>query len=146
MITKALIGFILGQAAGLLFWCIILYAPVLQWRWRVRFKENLRYLAALQISFKAAAMTIVVSFALILAAELAMLKSVIADTTIAIAAIIAWWFAHSTAVLAEAQSNQKVSLREARVLSASVMGWALAILFIGAGGTAAFVAGIAALV
>lgn len=124
-----LIATIIAQAAGLLVWAALLYAPILQWRSRVRLSWNLPYTRALLISVKAGSMAIVVAMLLGFVAGVTNSTGAAIDTAIILAGILAWWFTHSTAVLAESQNTVAISLRDARVLSAAVMGWAVGVLF-----------------
>ncbi|MEX0450515.1 hypothetical protein V6X62_01625 [Spiribacter sp. 218] len=124
-----LIAALIGQAVGVLLWTALLYAPILQWRSRVRLNWNLSYKRAVVISLKAAGMAIVVSMLLGFVAGLTSSTNPLIDASISLAAILAWWFTHSTAVLTESQNTISISLKDARMLSAGVMGWAIGLLF-----------------
>lgn len=124
-----LIAALIGQAVGVLLWAALLYAPILQWRSRVRLSWNLPYKRAVLISLKAAGMAIVVSMLLVFVADLTNSTGPLIEAAISLAAILAWWFTHSTAVLTESQNTISISLKDARLLSAAVMGWAIGLLF-----------------
>lgn len=124
-----LIAALIGQAVGVLLWAALLYAPILQWRSRARLSWNLPYTRAVVISLKAAGMAIVVSMLLGFVAGLTHSTGPLIDAAVFLAGILAWWFTHSTAVLTESQNKISISLRDARLLSAAVMGWAIGLLF-----------------
>jgi len=124
-----LIATLIGQVAGVLLWAAILYAPILQWRSRARFSWNLPYKRAFLVSIKAAGMAIVVSMLLGFVAGLTNSTGPLIEAAIFVAGILAWWFTHSTALLAESENVISMSLKDARILSAAVMGWAIGLFF-----------------
>ena len=120
---------LLGQIVGVLLWSF-LNAAILLWRARKLKSWAIRYKDAYVVSLKAGIIGLVFANAAVLAVAFAggasddLLKYVGM-----LFGIVAWWFAHSSALLKLAGTSMMLTAKDARAISANVFGYLLGALF-----------------
>ena len=120
---------LLGQVVWVLLWSF-LNAALLLWRARKLKSWAIRYKDAYIVSLKAGIIGLVFADAAVVAVAFAGGAS--EDLLIYVGllfGIVAWWFAHSNALLKLASTSFALTVKDARAISASVFGYLFGALF-----------------
>ncbi len=118
-----------GQAIGVLLWSF-LNAAILLWRARKLKGWVIRYKDAYIVSLKAGFWGLVFGDAAVLAVAFAGGTSEDLFKYVGLLfGVVAWWFAHSNALLKLAGTSTPLTVKDARAISASVFGYLFGALF-----------------
>jgi len=121
---------LLGQIVGVLLWSAVINAPILQWRARTLRNWYIKYKHAYMISIKAGFVALIVGDAAVLSIAFSGNTNEQFLKLVGFAfGITSWWFAHSSALLKLADSTDSLTVKEARSISTSVIGYLIAGLF-----------------
>ena len=120
---------VLGQVVGVLLWSF-LNAAILLWRARKLKSWTLRYKDGYVVSLKAGFIGVVFADAAVLAVAFSGTTSEDLLKYVGLLfGIVAWWFAHSSALLKLAGTSTPLTVKDARAISASVFGYLFGALF-----------------
>lgn len=118
-----LLGLAIGALMGLLM-LSFLYAAILLWRARKLKGWAIRYKDAYVVSFKAGFIGLVFGFAAVLTVAFSGGTSEYLLKYVGVLfGVVAWWFAHSSALLKLAGTSTPLTINDARAISASVFGY-----------------------
>ena len=120
---------VLGQVVGVLLWSF-LNAAILLWRARKLKSWAIRYKNAYVVSLKAGFIGVVFADAAVLA--IAFSGTATEDLLKYVGllfGIVAWWFAHSSALLKLAGTSTPLTVKDARAISASVFAYLFGTVF-----------------
>lgn len=124
---SALIG---AQLIGVLVWSSILNAPMLQWRARKLRSWAIEYKRAYLVSIKAGLVGVIIGDIAVLSTALSGNTN---ERTLNIVGLIfgigSWWFAHSNALLKLADPRGSLTVKDARSISTSVIGYVIGAVF-----------------
>lgn len=120
---------LLGHAIGVLLWSF-LNAAILLWRARKLKSWAIRYKDAYVVSLKAGLIGLVFADAAIFTVAFAGNTSEDLMKYVGLLfGVVAWWFAHSSALLKLAGTSKPLTVKDARAISASVFGYLFGALF-----------------
>ncbi len=125
-----LVAMFIVQAIGVLFWSAILNAPMLQWRASALRSWHIKYKHAYLVSIKAGFIALIVGNAAVLSLAFSgNMNEQFLNLVGFVFGITSWWFAHSRALLKLADSTKSITVKEARLISTSVIGYIIGGLF-----------------
>jgi hypothetical protein len=120
---------VLGQVVGVLLWSF-LNAAILLWRARKLKSWAIRYKDAYVVSLKAGFIGVVFAEAGVLAVAFSGTTSEDLLKNVGLLfGIVAWWFAHSSALLKLAGTSTPLTVKDARAISASVFAYLFGTVF-----------------
>jgi hypothetical protein len=121
---------LVGQAIGVLLWSAILNAPILQWRARSLRNWHIKYKHAYLVSIKAGFIALIVGDAAVLSIAISgNTNEQFLNLVGFVFGLTSWWFSHSSALLKLADSTGSITVKEARSISTSVIGYIIGGLF-----------------
>lgn len=127
-----LLGIFLSQILSVTIGALLITAPVLQWRARVQRNWYIAYKSALAVSIKAGVVAVVFGDAAVLSLAFAVADSdaqQLIESLGGLVGLVTWWFAHSNALLKLGNTEETISLRDARAITTGVIVSVLAVAF-----------------